>query len=375
MLRGAVAEIDLDAISRNLRAAKGLSGNRPVIAVVKADAYGHGASGVARRLEAEGVYALAVAYTEEGIALRQAGICSPIIVLCDRDGLSDFFDHGLTPVIHDLTFAQRLSAEAARRVTSINAHVKIDTGMGRLGMNGTRAAGDIAAIADLKNVHVTGLMSHFSDADSQDRSFAGLQLERFIALRKGLGSVLGSDCLCHIANSAALCSFAAAHLDAVRPGIMLYGYAPVAAGAPALSPAMRVTTGVLALRRVSKGSPVSYGQTFVPRRDSLIAVLQVGYADGYSRSFSNRAEVIIRGRRVPVVGRVCMDLTMVDVTGIGDVAEQDEATILGRQGDQEVSATELAGWAGTIPYEILTTLGGRSRRVYTGNHGGDHERD
>ncbi|MCL5022643.1 MAG: alanine racemase [Nitrospirae bacterium] len=373
MRRGATAEIRLDAFSRNLGAVRRFSGVRPVIAVVKADAYGHGAAEVSRRLVRDGVEFLAVAFTEEAAELREEGISSPILVLFDKCDIGDFFRYDLIPVLHDLGTAKRFSEEAAKRNRPLEVHVEIDTGMGRLGLNSGDVIGELTAITKMDYLHVRGLMSHFSNSDIADTSCAESQLKAFVGIRDGLAGVSCGPVLCHMANSAASFSLGAAHLDAVRPGLALYGHSPFQgagdvredrAGEAELEPAMTVKTEVLSLRRLRGGTPVSYGGTFITRRESMMAVLPVGYADGYHRMLSNNMDVLVRGKRAPVAGRVCMDVTMVDVTDVGDVAEGDEVVLLGRQGGAEIGACEMAEKAGTIPYEILTSLGSRSRRVY-----------
>ncbi len=380
MHRGAVAEIDLDAIAHNLGIIRRLTNNRPVIAVVKADAYGHGAIEVSKRFEKEGVSHLAVAFIDEAVKLRTAGIRLPIMVLFDKRDVPLFFEYDLIPAVHDLQFAKRLSAEARKRKRSLNIHVKIDTGMGRLGFHHEDRLQDIVAIAQMDLLTVNGIMSHFSDSDVADKSFAGIQMKKFAAVRDMLIRKLEKpqSLLCHMANSAGTMTLRDAHLDAVRPGLMLYGCSPLQkseavgrkprAGSGKskieLRPAMKVRTEILSVRKVGKGTPVSYGRTFITRRESNIAVLPTGYADGFSRMFSNNAEVLIRGKRAPVVGRVCMDLTMVDVTDIKGVKAGDEVVLMGRQGREEITAMEMAAKAATIPYEILTTIGARSRRIY-----------
>jgi alanine racemase len=364
MNRGAVAEMDLGAISNNLKVIKNLSKNIPVIAVVKADAYGHGAIDVSRRLVDDGVEYLAVAFTEEAKELRNAGINSPILVLFDPD-INDIFRYNLIPVIRDKKTAAALSKEAEKNNLSISVHIKIDTGMGRLGFTGD-AAKEITEVANLKGITIEGVMSHFSEADLLNASFAKVQIERFNSIKTELLSIGLNIQLFHMANSAAVMTLPESHLDAVRPGLMLYGYSPMqqSAKTPELIPAMTVKTKILALRKLPSGTPISYGRTFITKRDSLIGVIPVGYADGFSRRFSNNAEVIVRGRKVPVVGRVCMDLTMLDLTDIEQVEEEDEVVIIGRQGNKSVDAVELALRADTIPYEILTSLGNMARRVY-----------
>ncbi|MFN3479957.1 MAG: alanine racemase [Thermodesulfovibrionales bacterium] len=367
MHRGAIAEIDLDCISHNLNLIKKITG-LPVIAVVKADAYGHGALEVSRRLLTEGVSYLAVAYLEEGVRLREGGINAPILALFERKEFSGLIDYNLIPVVHDMDMAERLSEEAIKRNVTIDVHVKIDTGMGRLGFKVDKAIDEIERIAKLGNLRVRGIMSHFSEADMADRDYAIMQIQEFIRIRNAINDK-SNGILCHIANSAAVFSMKDSYLDAVRPGLAIYGYSPFPdlrndTIVNELRPSMTVRTKILTMRRLSKGTPISYGRTFITRRDSLIAILPVGYADGFMRSLSNNADVLIKGKRATVVGRVCMDLTMVDVTGINDVSIGDDVILMGRQGEEEITAWELAKRAGTIPYEITISLGSRSRRVY-----------
>jgi alanine racemase len=380
MERGAIADIDLSAIAHNFKTAKKITGTGTVIAVVKAEGYGHGAVEVSRRLVKEGASYLAVAYTSEAIALRRAGIKAPIIILFDKNNIEDYLKYGLTPVVHDVKTAQRFSKEAKAEKHNINVHVKVDTGMGRLGFNMEDLEKEMSAIGKMNFISVRGLMSHFSDAGLSDRSYALMQLERFnkaksILSKKGIKRII-----CHMANSAAVMTLPESYFDAIRPGLMLYGYSPIQSSVVSrqssvknselktlnskLIPSMTVKTKILSIRKFKRGTPVSYGRTFITARESLIAVLPIGYADGYPRVLSNNADVIIRGKRAPVVGRICMDTAMLDVTEIRDVSEGDEVILLGRQKNTAVTAFELAERAGTIPYEILTSLGNKSRRVY-----------
>ncbi len=379
MNRGAVAEINLKAIASNLRIIKKLVKRRPVIAVVKADAYGHGAVEVSKRLLQHGVSSLAVAFTCEAIELREAGISAPILVLFDREDIGHFFDFGLMPVVYSLKTASLLSRMAKKRGSLLRIHVKVDTGMGRIGLTEKNAIKDVIAISKMEGLEVTGLMSHFSEADLLDRSYADLQLKRFLEIREKVSRILKRTIFSHIANSAAVLSFQDGYLDAVRPGLMLYGHVPFTqhtSNIPllkrelkqgyALIPSMRVATRILCLRTMPSGSPISYGRTFITKRKSRIGVIPIGYADGYSRLFSNNAEVLVRGMRVPVVGRVCMDLTMVDLTDVKGVKENDEVVIMGKQGKESITAYELASRANTIPYEVLTSIGSKSIRIYSG---------
>jgi len=361
--RGPLAEIDLSALQHNLETVRKIIDNRPVIAVVKADAYGHGSVEIARRLVGLGVTHLAVAYTGEAKLLRDSGITTEIIVLFDRSDIEDYFAYGLVPVVQDKETAREFSVEAVKKGRSIRVHMKIDTGMGRIGFIPDKAVSDAAEISGWEGIELVGLMSHFSEADLADRSYAHHQLKLFNEIRSDIAARIGRPLMSHIANSAAVLSFKDALMDAVRPGLLLYGACPFQEGC-GLRPLMTVKTRVLAVRSLCAGSPVSYGRTFIAKKDSRIAVVPVGYADGYNRLFSNNGEMLIHGRRAPVAGRVCMDLTMLDVTGIGGACEGDEVVILGSQGDEKITAADLAARIGTIPYEILTTLGCRSRREY-----------
>lgn len=369
MIRGPIAEINLSAIAHNLQSVQRIVKNRPIIAVVKADAYGHGAADVSKKLLEQGVSCLAVAFSSEAQELRASGIRAPIIVLFDHGEIKNIFDHDLLPVISAVDTAYLISEEARKRSRLMKIHVKIDTGMGRLGLHGNDVIQNIIKISEMPGLEITGLMSHFSEADLADRSYAMEQLERFNTVRRSIIQQRGKPLFSHIANSAAVLSFEDAHLDAVRPGLMLYGYSPFTQNPHAdLIPAMTIKARILDIRNVPAGTPISYGRTFVTKRPSTIGVLAIGYADGYNRLFSNNAHVLVKGTKVPVVGRVCMDLTMIDLTDVTGVEKDDEAVIIGKQGDHLITADELAGRAHTISYEILTSLGRRSRRVYVEGH-------
>lgn len=365
MQRGLIAEIDHYALAHNYRVAKDLVGKKKVIAVVKADAYGHGIVEVSKTLIKAGADMLAVAYTSEGRQLREAGVELPILCIFDPD-VDDIHKYSLTPVVSTINQARRLDSYAYSKGTQLSVHLKIDTGMGRIGFHPE----DTDLILDLfnyKHLKIIGAMSHFSDADMADKSYAVKQIERFIKLKAFLAVHKIDVPLWHMANSAALISLPESRFDAVRPGIMLYGICPMSDTKDSvlnLRPVMSVKTQILQLRSVKSGSFISYGRTFVTKRDSLIAVLPVGYADGINRLFSNNLEVLVCGKRVPVVGRVCMDTTMVDVTDVEDVQEGSEVVLLGSQGKELISANELADRIGTISYEILTSMGNRARRQH-----------
>jgi alanine racemase len=266
-------------------------------------------------------------------------------------------------VLRDSRAARIFSDESRKRGVRIPVHMKIDTGMRRIGFRPEQAVEAALEMADMEGIRLEGLMSHFSEADLADRTYAVLQLKIFTDLRDAIQSRTGFNLRCHIANSAAVLSLPEALLDAVRPGIALYGYSPFEESF-GLRPVLSLSSKVLAVRNLPAASPVSYGRTFVTKRDSRIAVIPIGYADGYNRLFTNNAEMLVQGCRVPVVGRVCMDMTMLDVTDVKNVSEGDEVVILGRQGKEMITAAELAEKINTIPYEILTSLGTRARKVY-----------
>ena len=370
------AEVDLDAIAHNLGVVRGLVAEDretppQVYAVVKADAYGHGVVPVARALAAAGVDGLCVALVEEGLELRDAGLSLPVLVMSGLygDGLDAALDARLTPVIHDAS--QLAALRSARAHAPVRVHLKVDTGMGRLGITPSALPAFVDAVRDLRHVVVEGLMTHFANADCDDPGFTGTQLARFAEAR-GVCAQRGlAPPLAHAAASAAAFRMPEARLDLVRVGVALYGVAPFPHAAPGLLPAMRLRTEVIALRELPAGAPVGYGGAWRAGRASMIATLPVGYADGFFRRLSTDAEVLVRGRRCRVVGNVSMDMTTVDVTDLAraaGVAVGDEAVLLGSQrgagGFDVIRAEEIARRLGTIPYEVLTAISRRVPRAY-----------
>ncbi|MEN2994432.1 MAG: alanine racemase [Thermodesulfovibrio sp.] len=357
MSRFLQAEINLKSLAYNFLKIrsylKRLKANCKIIAIVKADAYGHGAVEVARTLESVEVDYLGVAFFEEAVILRESGIKSPIIVLFDRE-VNGIFRYNLIPVIFDYKQAEILSKEAFHHGVVLPIHIKVETGMGRLGIY-KNICDTVKKIAQMQGLKIEGVMTHMPRAE--DYSWTNEQIERFNSIKQCLNKV-GIKPLFHIANSQGL-FYENALFDAVRPGLMLYGY-----GSDNLKPCMTVKTKILDIRRLPKGMPISYGGTFVTKRESLIGVIPIGYADGYFRCLSNKAEVIVKGKRVPVVGTICMDLTMIDLTEVEDVKVDDEVIIMGKAGTEEITAYDIAQWAGTIPYEVLTSLGSRARKKY-----------
>ena len=362
------AEIDLGALAQNFRAVKSLVGEGVrVMCVVKADAYGHGAAACARRLESEGADWFAVALPEEGVGLRGAGVGAP--VLC----LGGFWEgqagvcvqNDLTPVVYRLDVAEAFARAARDAGRAAEVHVKIDTGTGRLGVRHDEAAEFAARLREFNNLRVGGLMTHFAAADEPERDeFTRDQAERFHAAAETFRAAGHMPVVEHLSNSAATFAHPAERGSMVRPGGVLYGLwrdvlQPKDRGAP-LRAVMSLRTRVSLIKRVPAGETLGYGRTFELKRDSLIATLPVGYADGDPRSLSNRGRVIVRGHYAPVAGRVSMDLTLVDMTDVPGVSPDDEVTLLGEQGGLSVNAEEIAKLSNTISYEITC---GVSRRV------------
>jgi len=367
--RETLAVIDLDAIADNLHALRNLL-PRPVAicAVVKADAYGHGAVPVSRELEARGVEAFGVATIEEGLELRQAGIERSVLVLgVGFTGIEAAQEHRLEPVIYSPGTAERVSRAARRMKKPLSVHLKIDTGMGRLGLLEDEWKGILEDLLENPWIQVQGIATHFASADS-DTEFTRTQLARFKEAIEAAGGIRTPPAeQIHAANSAGLTAHPESAFTMVRPGLLLYGAYPE----PGLRerirvrPAMTFKTQVLYLKSLPPGSPVSYGRTFYTKRASRIATLPVGYADGYRRDLSNRGWVLIRGRQAPVVGNVTMDLIMVDVTDIPDVSEGDEVILFGAEGGNYLPVEDLAERIGTISYELLCAVSRRVPRIYT----------
>jgi alanine racemase len=366
--RPTAAVVDLGAMGHNFREVTRRAEGRKVLAVVKAQAYGHGAVRVARHLLALGADMLGVALVEEGKELRDAGIEAPVLLMGPMfpEQAESAARFNLTPAVYSMPVALALSEAARKLGRKIAVHAKIDTGMGRIGVRPEDAPGFVAALHGLSGIEVTGLMTHFADADLRDKRFASEQMNRFEALLRELDARDVTVPLRHAANSAAVLDFRRALFTMVRPGLMLYGYNPLeqAAGGADLRPVLSLVTRIAFLKQVPAGVSISYGRTFVTKRESVIATLPVGYADGYSRGLSNKGEALVRGRRAPVAGRVCMDMCMIDVTDVPGVREGDEVVLLGSQSGERVLADEIAEKTGTIPYEVLCGIGSRVPRIY-----------
>lgn len=362
------AIIDIAAMRHNLRVIKKSAGNAKVMAVVKADAYGHGAVEVVKALNKEGVEHFGVALVEEGIKLRKAGVKDRIYILSGitKGQEEEIIRNKFIPLITDIPSAERFSLAGKKFGMPVEIHLKIDTGMGRLGFLPWEAESFFKRLRAIKNLNVAGISSHFADLADGDRSFANEQLRIFNSvIAEGIRHGFAFKYI-HIANSAGIFLLPESHFNLVRPGIALYGYPPCSDFKEKLKPVMELKTKIIFVKHVPRGYSISYGRTFVTKRDSLIATIPIGYADGMNRLLSNRGEVLIRGKRAPIVGRVCMDLTMVDVTEIPGVKVGDEVSIIGKQGRECISALEIAERIGTISYEVLCSISSRVPRRYTG---------
>ena len=367
--RPTICGIDHEALRSNLRQIRDKVGSCvKILCMVKANGYGHGATEISPTLARAGADAFGVATLEEAVQLREAGIQAALIVLAGvfPAQLDTFVEYKLTPVVHDLISLKALDRESSRRQVQLKVHLKVDTGMGRLGFLAAEADQWIAAIKQAESLHIQGVFSHFSHAESVQGDYTQKQLEIFKRVLGQLRSAGVIPDLVHLANSAATITLPAAYFDMVRPGLMLYGVypSPNMKEQINLKPVLSWKTKILQLKNVPSGTSVSYGQTYVTERESLIATLPMGYADGYPRFLSNRGEALVRGQRARIAGRVCMDLTMIDVTDIRNVRQGDEVVLLGRQGGAEISADEIAAWANTISYEILTSIGTRVPRIH-----------
>ncbi len=364
-------EIDLHRLAMNMRQFREVvPAGVALMAVVKADAYGHGAVPVSEVALAEGAAMLGVASLEEGVHLRRHNITAPILILgyTDPRQFKRLVECGLTPTIFHWESVAALSRLAAGLGKKVPVHVKLDTGMGRLGLNHLRDAMIFLEQASrLPGVNLQGVYTHFATADEEDSSFVQAQLEQFSGILQACrdkGLVIE---LKHAANTAAALLYPRTHLDMVRLGIGLYGCYP--GDGPfrervRLQPVMSWKSRIVYLKQVPAGMPVSYGRSYYTQNNARVATVPLGYGDGYSRLFSNRGWMLVRGQRVPVIGRVCMDLTMLDVGKVPFVQEGDEVVALGEQGEEAIDADELAAGLGTINYEVLCSMGKRVPRVY-----------
>jgi alanine racemase len=368
------SEIDLEAFRHNLKEIKRiLSPGTGIMAVVKADAYGHGAEMIACEALSCGAAFLAVARMNEAVHLRDCGIEAPVLLFddCISENTSRYIELNVRPTISTFDEAEKFSFEASRCGKKIKIHLKVDTGMGRLGFlaDGLTSeqeyyplAKEIKKISELPFIEIEAVYSHFANADIKDKTHAHEQLTLFLNLEKELKKIMSYKPLFHIANSAGLMEIPRSHMDFVRPGIVMYGLYPsdeVEKSNIDLKPVMSLKSKVVHVKKVGAGFKVSYGSTFVTDRETVIATVPAGYADGLSRLLSSKGEMLVRGKKAPILGRVCMDLTMIDVTNIDGVSQNDEVVIIGSQGGMSISADDIAAKTGTINYEVVTSIAPR----------------
>jgi len=361
------AEIALDRLTANYRLVKKQTGKAKIMAAIKADAYGHGAVEVANTLVEEGVDFFGVASVEEGIELRKGGIDADILVLSPilYNQIDEIIEHNLMPTISELAFSRELNQRSKTLGTTINAHVEIDTGMTRTGIPYAEAKSAMSTLAASPYIKISGIFTHFPLADA-DGNFTARQIRAFAQLVAGIRQKGLRPRFVHMANSSGIFNFTNAYFNLVRPGISLYGLrsSPNVYYGDGFKPVMTLKSKIVNIREVPANTPISYGHTFRTRRRSRIGTVSVGYADGYPRMLSNIGEVLCNGRRAKIVGTVCMDLMMIDVTDVPDTGIGDAVTLIGRDGKEEITAEECATKCKTIVYEITSGIGPRVARVF-----------
>jgi alanine racemase len=366
-LRPTIVEISLARLADNFRAIQGAVGRAAVMPILKANAYGHGLVPVARHFALLGATYFGVAFLEEAVALREAGITQPILVMGGifGDQIPLFLRHDLTLTASSIDKLKQIEEEAGRTGVTARVHLKIDTGMERIGIHYYSARGLLERAAECRHAHVEGIYSHFANADAADLTSARLQLARFLEVLEWYDKQGVKPPIRHIANSGAVLQLPESHLDLVRPGILLYGVYPSdeVRKTIVVEPALSMRSRVVYFKVVNPGHPVSYGSTWQSDHPVRVVTVPVGYGDGYFRALSNVAHVLIRGKKYPVVGRVCMDQIMVNLEW-ETAYNGDVVTLLGRDGDEIITCEHLAEWAGTIPYEVLTNINTRVPRVY-----------
>ena len=365
-----IIRIDLSSLAFNLGQVKRLVGpDTKIMGIVKSDAYGHGLVEVSRVLERNGVHSLGTAFIHEAMELRKNGIKAPIVILCgikSPEEAEAVVENNLTPVIFDLPTAVMLAKSAEKRLKKASIHVKIDTGMGRLGVPHEDAVPFIKEIMRFPQLKTEGLMSHLSSADEKDSGFTDSQIGNFskaIDAARDMGMDLRLN---NLANSAGVMAYKGSHFDMVRPGIMLYGGLPSPGFKPPLQlkPVMDFRGRIIQIREMPDKTPVSYGRKYYTTGTKRIAVVSAGYGDGIPRGLSNRGKVIIRGEKAGIVGTVCMNLLLADITAIKDAVPGDEAVFLGMQGQEIITGDDIAAWNDTISYEIFLSIGKGVKKEY-----------
>lgn len=366
-------EVNAEALRKNIRNLQScLSQGVNFMGVIKADAYGHGVKKVAEVLIEEGIERFAVVMTEEGIELRRKGFDNPILILgyVPEEDYSDLVKYNLTPAIYKYCQAEKLNKIAEKMEKDINIHIKIDTGMGRLGfMPNLESIDEIEKINLLSNIDIEGIYTHLSTADEKNNPYAMEQFNKFKFILNELEKKDITIPIRHMANSAANINFKDMHFNTVRPGTSIYGLYPgpemIINPAIELEPAMSIKSKLIHIKELPKDASVSYGRTFIAKRPSLIGIIPMGYVDGVFRRLGNRGDVLVNGQRCPIIGNICMDQFMVDLTDLEKVELGDEVVILGRQGEERISAEEIGEIAGTISIEVVTRIGKRVPIIYT----------
>jgi alanine racemase len=359
------AEVNLAALRHNLRVMMRAAGRARVWPVLKADGYGHGAPAVARTLERAGAEGFCVALLEEAVELRDEGVRAPILVMGGYYGgaYDDVLARGVVPVVYDRSHLEGLARAARAAGREVEAHLKIDTGMARLGVRMNELESFAAEAAKHPEIRISALMTHLACADAPTPDATREQVRLFDEATSRLAKVGIAPTLRHAANSAAVLG-GDALFDAVRPGVAIFGVSPLSRELPELRAAMRVRSEIVDLRTIEPGEAVGYGALFRASRQTRIATLPMGYADGLSRHLSNKGDVLVRGQRCPIVGAVSMDMSMIDVTDVPGVSLRDEVVVLGAQGGEAITAEEMASQAGTIAWEVLTSISRRVPRFY-----------
>lgn len=365
-------EISLSALRYNFSLLQAKASGAAVLAMVKADGYGHGMVECAKTLAAAGADCFGVAEAVEGVELRKNGIDHPIFIMAGLlpEIIPALFEYRLTPVVVDGSCLESLSREAVQRQQEIGLHLKVDAGMGRQGCALSSIGGILQRIQILPGLSLGGIMAHFPMADDPDSDSTTEITAAFGRQLEKVRELLPENIQLHLANSGGILYFPGSHQDMIRPGISLYGYYPNGeqgkknSGEPQLQPVMRFTSRIIQIKDVAAGTGLGYGHTFTTNRKTRVAIIPAGYEDGYLRSLSNKAQALIHGQRVPAVGRISMNLTMFDITDLGHVKLGDEVVLLGRQGDEEITADEIATWMETISYEVLCLFGNLNNRVY-----------
>ncbi len=373
MNRRTWAEIDIDAAAKNMQNIRAITDkNAKIMAVVKADAYGNGSVKLSKVFLENGADYLGVALVEEGIELRNAGINAPILVLgtCMDDMIDDIIEYDMMPTVYSFETAQAISEKALNKMVKI--HIKLDTGMGRIGFVADNDNADIISeiekISKLSNIEIEGIFSHFSTSDEEDGDYTRLQFERFMDVCNGLEDRGIKIPIRHICNSAGIMMYPDMHLDMVRPGVILYGMYPsdaVDKNKLKLYPVMTLKTRITNIKHSAPNRGISYGKDYITDRETVIATLPVGYADGYLRGIAKCGEVLVNGKKTPIIGRICMDQCMIDVTNVHNINVGDEAVLFGKD---KITIDDLASWLDTINYEVSCCIGKRVPRVYIENN-------